>query len=193
MHPCVEYWNQLTPWNVKFRSWYCLAAQISYLLMESEGSYTAFTRGRNGFLSQAILIHYTPCHSVSLTFIVMLFACLCLGVWIGSAQFFRPKPTHFCVSCMLSAPPISFSFASVILIMCSEEDNEVELREHCAVCAWCLSERSRFQLLNHLSDVHGILCGNYATGGRCNPKFLSFQQSLVTTWRTLDLVRGEVC
>lgn len=138
MHPCVEYWNQLTPWNVKFRSWYCLATQISCLLMESEGSYTVFTRGRNGFLSQAILIHYTPCHSVYLTFILILFACLCLGVSVGSAQFFRPKPTHFCLSCMLSAPPISFSFASVLLIMCSEEDSEVELRERYAVCAWCL-------------------------------------------------------
>jgi len=56
-------------------------------------------------------------------------------------------------------------------------DKEIELREHYAACSWCLcvsvsvSDRSRFQRLNHLTDVQGILCRNYATGGRFNPKF----------------------
>jgi len=62
-----------------------------------------------------------------------------LGVSSGSVpQYFRPKYTHFCVSCVLSVPPILYSFACVILIMCCEKDKELELREYYAVCAWCL-------------------------------------------------------
>jgi hypothetical protein len=136
MLPCVEDWKQLTPWNVNSRSWYCLATQIYRLLIVSEGSYTTFTRGRHGFLSHAILIQSTPCHGVSFN-ILLLFSRLFLGVSSGSVrQYFRPKCTHFCVSSVLSVPPISYCFADVVL-MCCEKNKKIELREHYAVCAWC--------------------------------------------------------
>jgi hypothetical protein len=122
--------------------------------------------------------------------ILILFFRLFLGVPSGPIPpYFHPKCTHFCVSCVLSASPISYSFACVILIMCREKDKEVELREHYAVCAWCLcvsvsvSNRSRFQFLSHLTDVHGILYGNYATGGRSNPKFPTpSRDNMADTW-----------
>jgi hypothetical protein len=188
MLPCVEDWNELAPWNVNSRSLYCLATQIYRLLMVSESSYTAFTRGRHGFLSHAILIQSTPCYGVSFN-ILLLFSRLFLGVSSGSVrQYFRPKCTHFCVSYVLSVPPISYSFADVAL-MCCEKDKEIELREHYAVCAWCLCvsvsvcHRFRFQFLNHLTDVHEILCGNYATGGRSNPIFPTpSSDNMADTW-----------
>jgi hypothetical protein len=189
--PCVEDWIHLTPWNVNSRSWYCLATQISRLLMVPEGSYTAFTRGRHGFLSQAIF----SLHPATVFFfnILIFFSRLFLGVSSGSLpQHFRPICAHFCVSCMLSAPPISHSFAYVILIRCCEKDKEVGLRRHYAVCAWCLCPC--LTAPDFIFWTTSLMFAEFCV--EIMPLEASpapdFPHSVVTTWRTLELVRWEV-
>jgi len=62
------------------------------------------------------------------------------------------------------------------------------VRGVCVVCVCVcvcvsVSDRSRYQFLNHLTDVHVILCRNYATGGRSNPKFPTpSSDNMADTW-----------
>lgn len=188
MLPCVEDWNQLMPWNVNSRSWYCLATQIYRLLMVSEGSYTTPSR-------VSVPRYINSVHTLPRCFfnILLLFSCLFLGVSGGSVpQYFRPKCTHFCVSCVLSVPPISYSFADVILIMCCEKDKEIELREHYAVCTWCLcpcvtAPDFSFWTTSLMFTKFCVEIMPLEAAQTPN-----FPHPVVTTWRTLELVRWEV-
>jgi len=188
MLPCVDDWNQLTTWNVNSSSWYCLATQIFRLLMVSEGSYTAFTRGYHGVLSQAV---FSP-HPAT---VLLLHSGIILPSVSGCFEWFCPSvfPTEmFAFLCVLRAKsPAHF------LLCCLFHPNNVlwkgqrsrVTRALCCMCVVCVcvcvsvSDRSRFQFLYHLTDVHVILCRNYATGGRSHPKFPTpSSDNMADTW-----------
>lgn len=191
MLPCVEDWNKLTPWNLNSRSWYCLATQISRLLMVSEGSYTTLQEAVTGLCPKLYSVHTLPqCFfkhfNIILPHVSGCFKWFCPSVFPTEIYAFlcvlRAKcPAHFVLFCLCHPNNVLWKGQRIRVT-----------RILCCMCvvSVSVSDRSWFQFLNHLIDVHGILCGNYATGGRSNPKFPT--HTLVTTWRTPELVRWEV-
>jgi len=195
MLPCVDDWNQLTTWNVNSSSWYCLATQIFRLLMVSEGSYTAFTRGYHGVLSQAV---FSP-HPAT---VLLLHSGIILPSVSGCFEWFCPSvfPTEmFAFLCVLRAKsPAHF------LLCCLFHPNNVlwkgqrsrVTRALCCMCVVCVCvcvcpclTAPDFSFCTTLLMFTWFCVEIMPLEAAPIP---NFRHPVVTTWRTLELVRWEV-